>query len=70
MECGIKGGLPNHLEFGGVSEVHGVRRHVANTRVSMLEAVPGEECLAMSSSVFDAAEAFGELRSVLHRLEL
>jgi len=36
----------------------------------VLAVVPGKECLAMASGVFDAAKAFREVVSVFHGLEL
>ena len=46
------------------------RRHVADARVPVLGVVPGEEGLAVGAGVGEAAEARGEVRAVLHCLEL
>ena len=50
--------------------VHAVRCHVANAAVAVLGVVPGKECLAMASGVFDAAKALREVGAVFHGLEL
>ena len=38
--------------------------------MAVLAVVPGEECLAMASGIFDAAKALREVGAVFHGLEL
>ena len=38
--------------------------------MAVLAVVPGKECLAMASGVFDAAKALREVGAVFHGLEL
>ena len=69
-ERGIEGGLTDGAQCLGVTVVHAVRGHVANTRVAVHGVVPSKERLAMRARILDAAKARGEIRPVLHGLEL
>jgi len=71
--CGV--GSAEHLLPGvthrrGSPLMHGGRRHQPNAGVAMLAVVPGEEGLAEDAGVFEAAEAFREVRAILQRFEL
>jgi len=62
--------LPGVTHRVGPSLVHSGRRQQPDAGVAMLGVVPGEERLAESAGVFEAAEAFREVRAVLQRFEL
>ena len=57
-------------ERRGGSVMDGGGRHQADPAVAMIMVVPVEELLAVSASVFDRAEAIGEVGSVLQGFEL
>ncbi len=69
-ERGIEAGLSGDLQRLGMAVVNGVRRHVANARVTVHPVVPGEEGLAVRARILDAAETLREVRPIFHRLEL
>ena len=54
----------------GASEVNGGWGVEADTRMAVVVVVPSEEALAEGAAIFNAAEAVGELWSVLEGLEL
>ena len=50
--------------------MNAVRRHESDARVPMHGVVPGKERLTVGARILSAPEAHGEVRTVLHRLEL
>ena len=69
-ERGIErdGALRGERRSGAVMD--GGRRHQADAAVAVFVVVPAEELLAVSASIFDRAEAIGEVGPVLQGLEL
>ena len=67
---GEQGLLPGLNQLLGQPVVNDSRRHQADPRMTVLGVVVVEEAAAEASGVLDGAETIGELRAVLHRLEL
>ena len=57
-------------ERAGATVMNNIGRHQADAGVMMFSVVPGEEGLAVSASIFNRAEALGEVRPVLEGFEL
>ena len=70
QEGGIQSGLADDPQVCCQAVVDAVRCHVGDATGAVLVVVPGEEGLAVGTRVFDAAEARGELGSVLQGFEL
>ena len=68
------GGIENTLsvltDFGSKTIMDHGGSHHADSRVTMVVVVPGEEGLAKSTAVLNAAKAVGKLGPVLHGSEL
>ncbi len=67
-EGGIKGDGALCGERGGGSVMHGSRGHPPDPAVAMIMVVPAKELLAVSTSIFDRAEAIREVGPVLQGL--
>ena len=69
-ESGVKNDLTLSQDGGGLAEVDRGRTQHADAGVAMFVVVPGEETLAMSAAVLDAAEAVRKIRAVLESPKL
>lgn len=66
----IQRGLASGTLRIGQTVVDRVRGHVADATVTVRTVVPGKKRLTVRPCILNASKAFGELRAVLHRLEL
>jgi len=68
--CSAQNLAPGYLYVLCKAVMHSFRREQADAGVPMLFVVPRKEILAKASGVFDAAEAYRKVRTILEGLEL
>lgn len=66
----VQGGQTKHMRGVRVAAVDAARAHVADARITALRVVRDEKGLTVRAGVSETAKACGEVRPVLHRLEL